>query len=473
MAIAINPQNIYGTPTHKVLNDNEINVVEFSEDEIVTTSNLLPLWANSTTYSEDKNLFVAVGRSSIANSFDGITFSRSNLPNQIISIDLTSIIYAENKGIFVAVGDGIATIDGSPVYGSFLLYSVDGITFNMGGLLYVPRIYSITYSEDKNLFVAVGAQGYIAYSSDGINFTRGTSFSVSVDFRSVVYSKNKGSFVAVGTGIVVLSQDGKSYIQGDIVGGLWTSVTYAENKNLFVAVEYSGLTSYSIDGLRFTSSNRTYMRLLSITYSENKNLFVTVGSGVIMYSDDGYNFYQGIFPLKSWTDITYAKNKDMFLVVSDVDNSFVISSNGKVFTNEKFTVLTHTKKIGEGYTNHKLVHNELLQKNTLVGGQGIGENNSKSIISKWKNGKETISLKVQYGEYYDEQSNLILSTKENDIRMSFEIGDIILPLKPTAAGIDVPYSKYLNGEAKRYRITQVKITQKGVIMQELDCQEET
>lgn len=94
----------------------------------------------------------------------------------------------------------------------------------------------------------------------------------------------------------------------------------------------------------------------------------------------------------------------------------------------------------------------------------------KNIIKQYKNGKENILLLCSISDYFDEELNKVIDIKSND-KMTFNIGDIIIPFRFNENGKDVPISK-LKGEAKSFEVISSKISNKdGVVLQEILAQE--
>jgi photosystem II stability/assembly factor-like uncharacterized protein len=90
------------------------------------------------------------------------------------------VTYGNN--IFVAVGDN-----------GTILTSTDGVSWTRRTSPTTQGLYSVTYGN--GLFVAVGNNGTILTSTDGVNWTQRTS-GTSNDLYGVTYGN--GIFVAVG-----------------------------------------------------------------------------------------------------------------------------------------------------------------------------------------------------------------------------------------------------------------------------------
>jgi hypothetical protein len=135
----------------------------------------------------------------------------------------------------------------------------------------------VTYGN--GMFVAVGSNGIILTSTDGISWTKQTSPDFS-ELKSITYSNSM--FVAVGlSGTILTSTDGISW--ADQKSPAYVSlygITYGNG--MFVAVGVSGTIFTSTDGISWTKqTSPTAASLDGITYGNG--MFVAVGySGTII-----------------------------------------------------------------------------------------------------------------------------------------------------------------------------------------------
>ncbi len=146
-------------------------------------------------------------------------------------------------------------------------------------------------------YVAVGTNGSVSTSTDGVHWTVQTS-GTHHTLHSVVYDE----FVAVGdSGSILTSPDGVT----------WTIRTSGTTVNLygvdyngtqFVAVGNSGTILTSTDGITWaTATSGTSMNLMSVTYGDG--LFTVVGnSGTILTSSNGTSWS----PQSSGTSVNLA-----------------------------------------------------------------------------------------------------------------------------------------------------------------------
>ncbi|MEG1806167.1 MAG: hypothetical protein RR327_07240, partial [Clostridia bacterium] len=69
--------------------------------------------------------------------------------------------------------------------------------------------------------------------------------------------------------------------------------------------------------------------------------------------------------------------------------------------------------------------NGLIEKHTTINGKTIAEDMSSRILSAYKNGKQTVALKVLCDKFYDNNGNLVidLNSKSENVKQLIEIGD--------------------------------------------------
>ena len=86
--------------------------------------------------------------------------------------------------------------------------------------------------------------------------------------------------------------------------------------------------------------------------------------------------------------------------------------------------------------------NELIQNSSYsqTGENAIAKNYGKTL-NEYEKGKETATLLCSISEYYNEQGELAISTKDQSLPMQFEIGNEVVPMIMNNKGEDVPMSK--------------------------------
>ena len=148
---------------------------------------------------------------------------------------------------------------------------------------------------------------------------------------------------------------------------------------------------------------------------------------------------------------------DKLIIDISANSSSIESSPIKYGANPKFSVES----------------NELLQIDTKINSKKLSQYIYEQITGEWGGGKETATLKCSIGEYYDESGTLAISTKNNDLPMTFNIRDLVIPYIPTARGGTEPMSIKLDGTPKVFQVTQVRPYFDGACWQEIMLQEYT
>ena len=157
---------------------------------------------------------------------------------------LTAVAY--ENGTYVAVGSDV-----SGPGGSISFYSDDGKTWNIGGEFGTAQTQHVKYGN--GMFIASEQGNLIWTSPDGDEWS---SLDPGIDLESATYGE--GLYVAVGgEGSLAWSDDGMAWtttVIGD-VGGTWTDVTYADGR--FVVIGENLLEAaflISPDGMSWTNT---------------------------------------------------------------------------------------------------------------------------------------------------------------------------------------------------------------------------
>ena len=112
--------------------------------------------------------------------------------------------------------------------------------------------------------------------------------------------------------------------------------------------------------------------------------------------------------------------------------------------------------------------NELVQYSNFYISEDTNsiEKQYNNTLYNYINGKETAELLCSVGEYYDENGNLAISTKDNALPMLFNQGDIVIPMVFAPNGNDVPMSA-----GKKFEVIGVEPIYDGAVWQKLTIQE--
>ena len=177
-------------------------------------------------------------------------------------------------GVFIAVGANGA-----------MFSSPDGISWTALNFVVASDLNSVSFVN--NVYMAVGAGGVLLASTDAATWTQQTTGTAS-DLQAVA-GNGAGTYVVVGAGGAIIASTG---------GGGWTAASSGTSGRLygasfgngrFVAVGAGGVALTSADGLSWTAvSSQTNSDLRSVAYSASASLFVAVGAaGSLATSPDG------------------------------------------------------------------------------------------------------------------------------------------------------------------------------------------
>jgi hypothetical protein len=132
---------------------------------------------------------------------------------------------------------------------------------------------------------------------------------------------------------------------------------------------------------------------------------------------------------------------------------------------------------GSGEPSIKREGNELFQELSFV---NVDEDNasyemlpyfSDKIVRNYKNGKETANIRCSISDYFDESGTKVIEIRGG--KMSFDIGDEVIPMVYGADGKDHAMSLYKDGSSKQFRVCGIKFIYDGAVWQELALQEIT
>lgn len=119
---------------------------------------------------------------------------------------------------------------------------------------------------------------------------------------------------------------------------------------------------------------------------------------------------------------------------------------------------------------HSVERNELMQTTNYRGEvQSLVEDFSKTQ-ELYAKGKETATVRCSIGDYYDNENGLAITPK-TDSKMTFEIGDKVVPMVRNSEGVDNALSYHSDGTAKVFNVVGEKYTYDGAVWQELTLRE--
>lgn len=190
-------------------------------------------------------------------------------------------------------------------------------------------------------------------------------------------------------------------------------------------------------------------------------------------SDNNLKVFVNIYSLKSITVYLAEEilNNGVWGEYSKKEiNVSPIMTNFFVFLYLNYSTINSTAiTIGKNGFSYQLRKNELLQKDTLIGEERISNYISQSILSSYKNGKETATLLCSISDYYNEEGEKVISIDSE--RMSFRMYDKVLPMVYSIDKQDVPMSKMKNGEPKYFVVIGSEIYYDGAVWQKIYLQE--
>jgi photosystem II stability/assembly factor-like uncharacterized protein len=252
----------------------------------------------------------------------------------------TSIIYgvAYGNSMFVAVGAS-----------GKLAISTDGITWTQQTSSFgTSIIYGVAYGN--NMFVAVGNGGKLATSTNGTTWTQRTSSFGTTIINSVAYVNNN-MFVAVGaSGKLATSTNGTTWTQHTSSFGTTNIRGVAYGNNMFVAVGDSGKLATSTDGVTWTQRTSSFSNFSIRGVAYGNNMFVAVGdSGKLATSTDGITWTQRT---SSFDDNIYgvAYGNNMFVAVGN-GSKLATSTNGTTWTQRTSSFDNNMYSVAYGNNN--------------------------------------------------------------------------------------------------------------------------
>jgi hypothetical protein len=270
----------------------------------------------------------------------------------------------DNNWQSVTYGNGLFVAVANSGTGNRVMTSSDGITWTARTSAADNNFFGVTYGNGK--FVAVSANGSSTsramYSTNGIDWTLGTTPNVSSQWVSVTYGN--GLFVAVarsssGGAQVMTSADGINWTLRIVdVFNSWQSVTYGNG--LFVAVANTGTGNRvmtSPNGITWTigtsAANNSWR---SVAYGNG--LFVAVSSdgsfNRVMTSQDGITWTSSTSAANNqWYSVTYGNGLFVAVSVDGSGNRVMTSPDGINWTSR--TSASNNTWVGVTYGNNLFV----------------------------------------------------------------------------------------------------------------------
>ena len=278
-------------------------------------------------YSLEEGLIVGVGTNNgICVSGNGEDWRVVDTPigyNQ----DLNGICYSPILNKFIAVG-GATNI-------GIIYSSTDGVNWKVETDQIANQLNDVFYSEELDLFIAVGNAGIIIKSTDGTTWTDLTS-GVSVNLNKICYAKNLGLFVVVGASGTILTSEDLTTWTAQTSGHTSNlrSIAYSETLNLFL-VGASSQTYYLTSSDAITWTEQTGAGIIDIfIYIKELSMFVGGHSSLIRTSTDGINWTStGTLSSSSINTFYYVKQIG-YILCSGQDGQIYASTDGTGWVNK-------------------------------------------------------------------------------------------------------------------------------------------
>ena len=260
-------------------------------------------------------------------------------------------------------------------------------------------------------------------------------------FGTLVYSTER-----IGDGIYATITSGYPD-SGDVESILNTNWYYITSpNNISYAINSDTQTSTSFDA-KLSFPNRIDVYYVIAMQDTNENTYPPSDPASWTYQD---NFLRDI-SAKSGVEL------------SKITSSFTSRSIENVTENVNYNNNPH----------YKFDENSFFRTDMIKGDKLLFYATSDDIISKWSNGRKSVKLKCNIGEYNDTSGALALSTKDNTLPMFFKIGDIVEPYIVDGQGKTVPLSKKPDGNATQFEVLSVKLYTDGACWQDIELLETT
>ena len=164
-------------------------------------------------------------------------------------------------------------------------------------------------------------------SPDGVHYTYGPTCMSSANWSGMAYGN--GLFVVVGSAGAFsnYSRDGLNWLASPSPM-LLNAEAVCFGNNRFVLIGPGGPTSYSDDGIHWSTGGTLGYPAYAITYGDG--LFVVVGNffaypfGCVWTSTDGINWTPGTCPGKNWKTVTYGNG--LFVACTGDNSGYVMTS---------------------------------------------------------------------------------------------------------------------------------------------------
>jgi len=374
-------------------------------------------------YAKDLDLFVFIGTNEILVTKDLVNFSmkKSLINNQ------QDIAYSEELGLFVIVSyeniitssDGLNWIDRGNV-GTFSAITYDtylqkfialgpngNISMSANGITWedfsVGNNSLYASANNENITVLVGYNRSLFTTTDGINFVdRSSAVPANVDLYSVSYINEISKFVACGSrGCIMISSDGinwQSITINEEAG--YHSVYYNKNTNNVICIDmFVAGVAISPDGEYWDFINSNSSSFYKTEYLDKYGYALSIGSGIMGITTNGYNY-------------NYINNTGAYGDLRDVAYSengiYCFATFGGVYRTED---LKHYEYINIYNVEYRsIIYIKTLRKFVLVGVRRISQSSDGKV---WNDVTIPISTKTFYSVAYSEKLKKLVVVGES------------------------------------------------------------
>ena len=299
-----------------LLIDTEIGNKQVLTEELGLKKSALGGYFSGIAYSEGKRKWVVVN--SEGNLLTGRNLQNLNLITvDVVRYNLYSVVYSDELELFVAVGVFPDFSDS----GGLIITSPDGEIWTERLTSLTHNLFFVTYIKELHKFFATGDE-CVYTSIDGENWSSSSS-SIGYDANlSLAYSSDLEKFVMTSSnGFYTSDDDGESWTKTYDTDYGVNSVIYSKRLNEFIAVGNNNYVYTSLDGTNWESTIAAsgMSRNLECVVEKN-NVLIAVGStGIVLKSYNGtdWNIIEiaEIADEDCWIEFaTYIEQYGMFVI---------------------------------------------------------------------------------------------------------------------------------------------------------------